>query len=175
MLLKKSLLVAALLATSAIGTTAAATVATGNFTVSLKVNSTCAVNTTAASNISLAAVNAGVTTATLPGTFSVNCSNKTPFNVGLAPSNNSTTGVGALAGTAGNSATIAYALYQDAGGATPWGNTATSSAKGNGESGTGAGMATAKAQSFTVYANATGSTDVQPDTYTDTVTINVNY
>jgi len=175
MLLKKSLLAAALLAVSVIGTTATASVSTGQFTVSLKVNATCAVNTTAASNITLAAVNAGVTTATLPGTFTVNCSNKTPFNVGLAPSNNSTNGVGALSGTAGNSATIAYALYQDAGGLTPWGNTATSSAKGNGESGTGAGMASAKAQSFTVYANATGSTDVQPDTYSDTVTINVNY
>ena len=166
MLLKKSLLVAALLAASAIGTTAAATVATGNFTVSLKINSTCSVTTNAASNITLAAVNAGATTAALPGTFKVNCSNKTPFNVGLAPSNNSSTGIGALAGTAGNTATIAYALYQDAGGATPWGNTATSSAKGNGESGTGAGMAGASAQTFTVYANATGSTDVQPDTST---------
>jgi len=49
---------------------------------------------------------------------------------------------------------------------------------GNGESGTGGGMAAGKAVSFTAYANVTGgatSTDVAPDTYLDTVTINVNF
>lgn len=154
---------------------ASANVVTGNFTVSLVVNKTCAVNTTAASNITLGPVNAGVATTTQSGTFSVNCSNKTPFFVGLAPSNANTAGLGVLAGTGGNTATIAYQLYQNSGGTTIWGNTATASSAGNGESGTGGGMAAAKAVSFTAYANATGSTDVQPDTYSDTVTINVNF
>lgn len=175
MMLKKTLLAAAVFALVGFAMSASANVATGTFNVSLTVNKTCAVNTTAASNITLAAVNAGATTATLPGTFTVNCSNKTPFNVGLAPSNSNTAGAGTLAGTAGNLATIAYALYQDAGGATPWGNTATAATVGNGKSGTGGGMAAGKAVSFTAYANATGSTDVQPDTYSDTVTINVNF
>lgn len=173
MMLKKTLLAAAVFALGGIAMSASATIATGTFNVSLTVNKTCAVNTTAASNITLAAVNAGATTATLPGTFTVNCSNKTPFNVGLAPSGGSTAGTGAL--TAPSGGTITYALYQDAAGLTPWGNTATASAVGNGKSGLGGGMATAKAVSFTTYANATGSTDVQPDTYTDTVTINVNF
>lgn len=176
MMPKKTLLAAAVFALGGIAMSAAsANVTTGTFNVSLTVNKTCAVNTSGASNITLAAVNAGDTTATLPGTFTVNCSNKTPFNVGLAPSNNNTAGAGNLAGTGGNLATIAYALYQDASGTTPWGNTATASAVGNGESGMGGGMAAAKAVSFTTYANATGTTDVQPDTYTDTVTINVNF
>lgn len=175
MMFKKTLLAAAVFALGGFAMSASANIANGNFTVSLKVNKTCVVNTTAASNITLAAVNAGATTATLPGTFTVNCSNKTPFYVGLAPSNNNTAGAGVLAGTAGNPATIAYALYQDASGATPWGNTATTSSAGNGESNAGGGMAAGKAVSFTAYANATGSTDVQPDTYSDTVTINVNF
>ncbi|OOG53899.1 hypothetical protein B0E47_11920 [Rhodanobacter sp. B05] len=174
MMFKKTLLAAAMIAFGGFAMTATAGVATGTFKVSLQVNAACAVNT-AGSNITLAPVNAGATTAILPGTFTVNCSNKTPFFVGLAPSNNNTAGAGTLAGTSGNLATIAYALYQDVGAATPWGNTATSSSKGNGESGTGGGMAAGKAVSFTAYANATGTTDVQPDTYSDTVTISVNF
>ncbi len=147
--------------------------ATGTFTVTLVVQKACAVNTTAASNITLGPVLAGVATTVQSGAFTVNCSNKTPFYVGLAPSNSNTTGAGVLTGTLG--ATIAYQLYQNSGGSTVWGNTATSTSAGNGESGTGAGMAGGKAVSFTTYANATGSTDVQPDTYSDTVTINVNF
>lgn len=175
MLLKKTLLATALIAFGGFAMTASATTKTGTFTVSLTVNSTCVVNTAAGSNITLGPVVAGATTTTQSGAFTVNCSNKTPFNVGLAPSNGNTAGLGVLTGTATPAVTIAYQLYQNAGGTTTWGNTATSSSKGNGESGTGAGMASGNAVSFTAYANATGSTDVAPDTYSDTVTINVNF
>lgn len=167
-------LVAAVMA-GAVAMNASATTATGQFTVTLIVQKTCAVNTTAASNISLGTVNAGTATTVQSGAFSVNCSNTTPFFVGLAPSNSNTTGAGILSGSTGNAATIAYQLYQDSSGTTVWGNTATTTSAGNGKSGTGAGMAANKAVSFTAYANATGSTDVQPDTYKDTVTINVNF
>jgi spore coat protein U-like protein len=74
---------------------------------------------------------------------------------------------------AGNNATIAYQLYQDAGGTTIWGNTAAVGNQGNGASGTGAGMATPV--NFKVYANATGSTDVAQDNYSDTITITANF
>lgn len=174
MLLKKTLLAAAVIAFGGFAMNAsAASPAQAQFTVSLKVNSTCVVNTTGASSITLAAVNSGATTTSNSGAFSVNCSNKTPFYIGMAPTGGSTTGAGNLTGTLG--ATIAYQLAQNSTGSTVWGNTATSLVVGNGESGTGAGMAAGKAQPFTVWANATGTTDVQPDTYTDTVTINVNF
>ena len=170
----RNALVAAVLVAGTFTTNSFAAVANGQFTVTLTVQKTCAVNTTAASNISLGSVNAGTATTVQSGTFTVNCSNTTPFTVGLAPSNSSTTGAGILSGTTGNTATIAYQLYQDAG-TTIWGNTAAVGSAGNGKSGTGAGMASNKAVSFTAFANATGSTDVQPDTYKDTVTINVNF
>ncbi len=141
--------------------------------MTLVVNKTCAVNTTAASNITLGLRQWRASATTVQsGAFSVNCAKTVPFFIGLAPTGASTTGAGNLAGPGGN---IAYQLYQNTGGTTVWGNTATATAVGNGESGTGAGMAAGNAQPFTVYANATGSTDVQPGTYTDTVTINVNY
>jgi spore coat protein U-like protein len=183
MMFKKTLIATALIAFGGMAMNAsAASPATGQFTVSLVVNKTCIVNTTGASNIVLAAVNSGVAESTTgqSGTFTVNCSNKTPFFVGLAPSNANTTGAGVMSGqTAGNTTTtIPYQLAQNAAGTTVWGNTATSSVVGNGESGTGGGMAAGKAVSFTAYANVTGgatSTDVAPDTYLDTVTINVNF
>ncbi len=174
MLMKKTLLAAAVAAVAGLSLNASASTATGSFTVTLVVNKTCTVTTTAASNITLGPVAAGGTTTIANGTFAAFCSNPTPFTVGLAPSNANTAGAGVLHGAiGGNTRHIAYQLYQNAGGTTIWGNTATVGNAGNGESGTGAGVATA--QNFTVYANATGSTNVEPDTYSDTVTITVNF
>ena len=169
--------IAAMLIAAVFAGSVSAATATGTFTVSLTVNKTCVVNTTSASNITLPAVNAGAATTQTSGTFTVNCSNLTPFYVGLQPSGSSTTGAGTLKGGIGNTSTIPYQLYQGGSGTTIWGNTATTSSVGNGMSGTGAGMSSAKAVSFNVSANTTGtnSTDVQPDTYSDTVTINVNF
>lgn len=174
--MKKILLAAAVFAAVGFGTTASANVATGTFTVSLTVNKTCSVTTSSSSNITFTSVNAGTAPTSANGSFSVNCSNTTPFYVGLAPQNvTSTTGVGTMKGTGSNTSTIAYQLYQNSGLTTVWGNTATTTSAGNGVSGTGAGMGGSKAIAETVYAAVTGSTDVTPDTYSDTVTINVNF
>jgi len=174
---QKTLLAAALFAAVGIASTASANTTTGTFTVSLTVNKTCAVTTSSSSNIAFSAVNSGGTATSSNGSFSVNCSNGTPFYVGLAPQNvSSNTGAGTMKGAIGsNNNTITYQLYQNSGLNNVWGNTATSTSAGNGVSGTGAGMSASKAVSETVYAAVTGSTDVTPDTYSDTVTINVNF
>lgn len=176
--MKKILLAAAVFAAVGFGTSASANVATGQFTVSLTVNKTCVVNTTSSSNITFSTVNAGTAPASANGAFSVNCSNTTPFSVGLQPqslSGSSTTGNGTMKGTGSNTTTIAYQLYQNSGLTTVWGNTTTGTTVSNGVSGTGTGMGSSKAIAETVYAAVTGSTDVTPDTYSDTVTINVNF
>jgi spore coat protein U-like protein len=174
MVLKKTLLAAAVSAVAGLSLNASANTATGTFKVTLAIQSGCTVTTTAGSNITLGPVMAGTATTMQSGVFAVACSNGTAFTVGLAPSNNNTAGAGVLKGAiAGNNATIAYQLYQDAGGTTIWGNTAAVGNQGNGESGTGAGVATPV--NFTVYANATGSTDVAQDNYSDTVTITANF
>jgi spore coat protein U-like protein len=116
-------------------------------------------------------VAAGTTNNTGSTTFSVTCTSGTTYNVGLAPvSTGSTTGAGLMAGTGSNTSKVPYQLNQTSATGPIWGNTATSSSKGNGVSGTGTGIA----QTLTVYATA-ASSDYRPDTYTDTVTINVNY
>ncbi len=138
------------------------------FTVSATVSKQCTV--TAGANLSLGTV--APTATNIPGNTSiaVTCSNTTPYYVGLLPSNNNTAGAGVMSGTGGNPSTVPYQLYQNAAFSTAWGNTATSSSAGNGVAGSGTGVA----QSYTVYARA-ASADFQPDTYTDTVVVNVNY
>lgn len=104
--------------------------------------------------------------------FNVTCTNSTPYNIGLKPSNNSTTGAGVMSPTSsGNADRVPYQL-RSASGANGkiWGNTATASANGNGVG----GMGTGSAQSYTVYATVP-SADYHYGEYRDTVTVMVNY
>ncbi len=138
------------------------------FTVSGVVAKQCTV--TAGSNLSLGTVATTATNIAGNTGISVTCSNTTPYYIGLLPSNGSSTGAGVMSGTGGNASTVAYQLYQNTGLSTVWGNTATTTSAGNGVAGTGIGGA----QSYSVYARAP-SADFQPDIYTDTVVVTVNY
>jgi spore coat protein U-like protein len=174
MLMKRIRVAAAVAAAAGLSLNASAAVITTTFTVQLVVSKTC--NVATQTNVDLGTVNAGVAPATASGTFTVTCSKTTPYFIGLAPSNASTTGAGNMNGqAAGNTGTlIPYQLYQNSGATTIWGNTATATTVGNGEGGTGAGMAAPA--TFTVWAGvAAAATNVAPDTYKDTVTINVNF
>lgn len=162
----------------AVGNAQATTISPApTFQVTMTITSACAV-TTAPGNINLGsfvAQSAAISQSTGNSTtFKVNCSKGTSFNVGLAPSSGNggtANGTGNMKGAAsGNADLVPYALYQDSGLTTAWGNTTGT----NTESGTGNGMASGKAISFTAYAQAT-SADFTPDTYSDTVTVNVNY
>lgn len=148
------------------------TVTTGSgfpFTATATVIKNCTV-AAGTSPINLGTVPPTATNVSGNTSISVTCSNTTPYYVGLLPSNGSTTGAGVMSGTGGNTSKVPYQLYSDAGLSQPWGNTATSTSPGNGVKGTGNGAA----QSTTVYAKVP-SADFQPDQYTDTVTVNVNY
>ncbi|MHA6206143.1 Csu type fimbrial protein [Dyella soli] len=139
------------------------------FNVTATVSKTCTV--TANPVLDLGTVAAGAASTSGSNTLSVSCSNSTPFFVGLKPSNNNTGGQGVMKATAtGNTDSVPYTLYSNSGLTTVWGNTATSTTVGNGVAGSGNGLS----QTLTVYARTT-STDVTPDTYTDVVTVNVNY
>lgn len=109
-------------------------------------------------------------------TISVNCSKTTPYFIGLAPSTangGGTGGAGAMssvANAATNTDKVPYQLNQTSATGPVWGNTATTTTVGNGVAGTGTGVA----QTYTVYATA-ASANFTPDSYADTVTVNVNY
>jgi spore coat protein U-like protein len=152
----------------------AANPATATFQVLITITKACTVTAGTASNINLGSVAATAVNTTGSNTISVNCSKTTPYYVGLAPSNANTAGAGTMVSTtapATNTDKVPYQLTSTAGaGGTIWGKTATSTTVGNGVAGTGTGAA----QSLTVYATA-ASANFTPDSYADTVTVNVNY
>jgi len=100
------------------------------------------------------------------GSIQVQCTNSTPYNIGL----DAGTGTGATVAVrkmtnGGN--TVTYSLYTDSGHSTVWGNTAgtdTVSATGTGAS-----------QSFTIYGQVPAQTTPAPALYTDTITLTVSY
>ena len=99
-------------------------------------------------------------------TMEVTCTDTTPYDIGL----NEGLGAGATTSvrqmTSGGE-TIAYALFQDAGRVTNWGNAVgadTQPATGTGD-----------AQSFTVFGRVLAQATPAPGTYTDTVTVTVTY
>ncbi|HWX66535.1 MAG TPA: spore coat protein U domain-containing protein [Rhodanobacter sp.] len=179
MSLSKTLLVTALLVTGVFTLTpaTAASPATATFQVLMTIQKACAVTAGAASNINLGTVNSTATNTTGSSTISVTCSKTTPYYVGLAPSaanGGTTTGSGSMStadALPGNTDKVPYQLSSTPGPAgTIWGNTATSTTVGNGVAGTGDGLA----QSLPVYATA-ASANFTPDSYADTVTVNVNF
>lgn len=106
-------------------------------------------------------------------TINVTCAASTAYQVGLAPSNGSTTGAGVMASTGGvpgNTDSVPYRLYSNAARTASWGNVLNPS--GNTVTGTGTGTA----QALTVYGRVLGSSvNVRPDSYRDTVTVTVSY
>jgi spore coat protein U-like protein len=98
----------------------------------------------------------------------VTCPSDTPYNVGLLPSNSNPEGAGVLSGPGGQ---IPYQLRSGPGLDGPvWGNTATPASIGNGVHGMGNGTP----QPLTVYVTVP-SAAYALGTYTDVVTVNVNY
>jgi spore coat protein U-like protein len=140
------------------------TTTTTPFTVQMTITASCVINSASTLNFGSQGVLTSAVNAT--STIQVQCTNTTPYNIGL----NAGTATGATVTTrkmtnAGN--TISYSLYSNAGMTTNWGNTVgtdTVAATGNGA-----------AQSYTVYGQVPAQTTPAPATYTDTITVTVTY
>lgn len=126
--------------------------------------------TVSAGNLSLGSALSTATGTSGSTSISINCPSGTAYYIGLAPSNGSTTGAGTMTGTGANTDHPAYQLRSGSAAGSVWGNTATASSVGNGVAGTGTGST----QTVTAYASMP-SANYTPDTYSDTVTVNVNY
>jgi spore coat protein U-like protein len=140
------------------------------FQVLITVAKACSVTAGNASNIDFGTVNSSATGLVASSNISVTCSKTTPYNVGLMPSNTSTTGAGVMSAPPGNSDTVAYQLRSVSATGPIWGNTATPTSVGNGVAGTGTGAA----QVIPVFATVANA-NVTPGSYADTVTVQVNY
>ncbi len=152
------------LALLAFATATQAATTTATFNVQMTITSGCAINSASALNFGssgLIAANIDQTS-----TIQVQCTNTTPYNIGL----DAGAGTGATVAVrkmtnSGN--TIDYSLYSDSGHTTVWGNTVgtdTVSATGNGA-----------AQNFTVYGRVPPQTTPAAAIYADTVTVTVTY
>jgi spore coat protein U-like protein len=153
-----------------VGGPAVANTTQSTFAVNLTIQAQCVINSTAALNFGTAGVlgGAGGTTNTdQTTTVAVQCTNTTPFNIGLdAGVGGGTITVRKLLNTS-SIATVNYTLWQDSGHTTNWGNTVstdTVSDTGNGAS-----------RNYTVYGRIPPQTTPAPGTYADTVTVTVTY
>ena len=143
------------------------------FTVKAAVIKSCVVSAGAASDIQIgpaSGVPADSVSSSGTNNIGVTCSGGAPYYIGLSPSNGNTAGAGLMSGTGGNTDKVPYQLRSVSTSGPVWGNTATATTVGNGVAGSGTGVA----QSVPVFAVA-ASADVVPDSYTDTVTVIVNY
>ena len=141
-----------------------ATTTTSTFTVQATIIASCTINSASTLNFG----SQGVLTANVDNTstLQVQCTNTTPYNIGLDVGTGTGATVAVRKMTSGAN-TVNYSLYSDSGRATVWGNTVgtnTVAATGNGAS-----------QSYTVYGRVTAQTTPAPGTYTDTITVTVTY
>jgi spore coat protein U-like protein len=137
---------------------------TGTFGVQVTLTASCVINS--ASNLNFGSQGVLIANVDQTSTIAVQCTNTTPYNIGLDVGNGSGATMAARKMTSG-SATVTYSLYTDTGRSIVWGNTVgtdTVAATGNGSS-----------QSFTVYGRVPAQSTAAPGTYNDTVTVTVTY
>lgn len=141
------------------------TTTTTTFTVQVTITASCVINSASTLNFggSQGVLGANVDQTS---TIQVQCTNTTPYNIGL----NAGTATGATVTTrkmTSGANTVSYSLYSDSGRTTNWGNTVGTDTV----SATGSGAA----QSFTVYGRIPPQSTPAPATYTDTITVTVTY
>ncbi|QEE24219.1 spore coat protein U domain-containing protein [Rhodanobacter glycinis] len=169
MLLKKTLLAAAMVALGGFAASAAGSTATTNFKVTLTITSTCSVATGTPADITFGSQPSTATALAASNSISVNCSTGTPYDIGLLPTNTGGTALGTgnlLTSDSKSADSIPYKLFQDSLSTKAWGNTVGTNTLHD----TGTGGPVSK----TVYATI-ASADFTPDSYTDTVDVTVTY
>jgi spore coat protein U-like protein len=97
----------------------------------------------------------------------VQCTNATPFNVGLSSGAGSGASVASRILTGSASATVTYSVYRDAAHTQVWG--VTSGTDTLASTGTGA------LQNFTIYGQVPVQNTPAPGSYTDTLAVTVTY
>lgn len=159
-----------LLAIGAASTTDAAT-ATSNLSVTATVSANCSISTAPVAFGAYDPVSTNASTALSgTGTVNVTCTNGASTTITLGQGSNAGTGSTDAAPARrlndGGTNFLTYALFQDAGHATVWGNTA-----GTGVANTGTGAQTA----ITVYGTVAAGQNVPSGNYSDTVVATVTF
>ncbi len=168
--LNASLIACATLAGLALSEQAAAATATTQFQVRIVITESCDIQAVAASDVDFGTLARSTgAPADAQGTLQLNCTQGTPYDIGLDAGANPTSTVAAADNrrmTDGNSNYVAYGLYRDTARQQFWGDVIGT----NTLSGTG----TASNQAIPVYGRAP-STDAPTGSYTDTVVATITY
>ncbi|MBI1866761.1 MAG: spore coat U domain-containing protein [Methylocystis sp.] len=141
-----------------------AATSTSTFGVTMTINASCTIVSTATLNFGSQGVLAAAVNQTT--TLQVQCTNTTPYNIGLDAGTGSGATVNVRKMTSGSNTTN-YSLYSDGARTVVWGITVganTVSATANG------GL-----QNFTIYGQVPAQTTPAPGVYTDTITVTVTY
>jgi spore coat protein U-like protein len=159
------LLIAAWAATSFVSQAANAATATGQFNVTITIQSNCVV----VSATDLAFGTQGVINANIDAqsTISVLCTNTTPYNIGLNAGNGAGATVAARKMTGPAAATVTYSAYRDAARTLVWGQTIgtdTVAATGDGSN-----------QPVTVFGRVPPQTTPAAGAYSDILTVTVTF
>jgi spore coat protein U-like protein len=154
-----------------IGGPAVATTTNTTFAVSLTITAQCVINSAATLAFGSHGVLGGISGTVnndATSTIAVQCTNSTPFNIGL--DSGATTGADTTTRkllNTGSSATVNYKLFTESTHTTNWGNVAGTDTLS--DTGTGASV------NYTVYGRIPPQTTPAPGTYADTVTVTVTY
>jgi spore coat protein U-like protein len=141
-----------------------ATTTTSTFSVQLTITASCTINSASTLNFGSKGVLTAAVNAT--STIGVQCTNTTPYNIGLNAGTTSGATVTTRQMTSGG-ATVNYALYSDSGRTTNWGQTVGTD--------TVAGTGNGANQTYTVYGSVPAQTTPAAGTYSDTITVTVTY
>ena len=153
--------IAALASTTALAATPLST----NFTVQIRILDSCSVGTPATLDFgSQTALTASQDQTT---SIQVTCSLTTPYHIGLDQGVNGASVSSRKMKGATSADTVSYALYRDALRTANWGNTVSTD--------TIDFIGTGLPVSHLVYGRVPAQTTPRPDSYTDTITVTVNY
>jgi spore coat protein U-like protein len=140
-------------------------VSTSQLKVTLAVQAECKLTST--TDLAFGTTGVIQTAVNATGTIGVQCTNTTPYNIGLNAGTGSGATVSARKMTSGSGSTITYDIYRDTARTQVWGDTVNS----NTLAGTGNGAV----QTHTVYGRVPAQATPAPGSYSDTVTVTVTY
>lgn len=153
-----------------VGGPAVATTTNLTFAVSLTIAAQCVINSTstlAFGSLGVLGGASGIVNNDQTSTIAVQCTNTTPFNIGLNEGANGSSVTTRKLLNTGSAATVNYSLYSDTNHALNWGKTIGTDTVG--DTGTGASV------NYTVYGRIPPQTTPAPGTYADVVTVTVTY
>ena len=141
-----------------------ASTTTSTFTTQVTLTASCTINS--ASTLNFGSQGVLIAAVNQTSAVQVQCTNTTPYNIGLDAGAGTGATVAVRKMTSGAN-TVNYSLYSDSGHTTVWGTTIGT----NTVAATGSGAS----QSYTVYGQVPAQTTPAPGSYSDTVTVTVTY